>query len=61
MKFYIFIGLLICSCYCINVRPVIGILSMPSTYDEYPSSKYSYFGASYVKYLESAGSIVVPV
>jgi hypothetical protein len=30
-------------------RPVIGILTIPSDYDEYPSSEYSYFPAKYVK------------
>lgn len=37
----------------INDQPVIGILTIPSDFSNYPSTNYSYFGASYVKYIES--------
>lgn len=43
----------------INTRPIIGILSMPSAYSAHPKS--SAFPASYVKFLESGGSRVVPI
>jgi gamma-glutamyl hydrolase len=42
-------------------RPVIGILTMPSDEGEYPSSKFSYFPASYVKQMEASGSMVIPI
>lgn len=42
--------------------PIIGILTLPSTASpSYPSSSFSYFGASYVKFLESAGARVLPI
>ena len=42
--------------------PVIGILTLPSTASpSYPSTSFSYFGASYVKFLESAGASVLPI
>ena len=44
-----------------NERPVIGILTIPSEYDQYPANDWNYMAASYVKYLESAGARVVPV
>lgn len=46
-----------------NEAPVIGILTIPSDddYTQYPSSQYSYFAASYVKYVESAGARVLPI
>jgi gamma-glutamyl hydrolase len=42
-------------------RPIIGILTNPSDTKEYPSTDYSYFPASYVKWIESAGGLVVPI
>lgn len=56
-------------CFCLSVitalnnSPVIGILTIPSDddYTQYPSSKYSYFAASYVKYVESSGARVLPI
>lgn len=48
--------------FAINDRPIIGILTIPSTADpKYPPSEYSYFGASYVKFIESAGARVIPI
>lgn len=41
--------------------PIIGIVSIPSDYSQYPGDKFSYFYASYVKYLEQAGAQVVPI
>lgn len=43
----------------LNTRPIIGILSMPSSYSKYPDQ--SFFPASYVKFLEQAGARVVPI
>jgi len=45
---------------CLNVRPIIGILSQPTDGD---LTKYGsqYIAASYVKYIESAGARVVPI
>lgn len=43
----------------VNNRPIIGILSMPTSYPGYENK--SYFPASYVKWLESAGARVVPL
>lgn len=43
----------------VNTRPIIGILSMPTDYPGYENK--SYFPASYVKWLESAGARVVPL
>lgn len=43
----------------VNNRPIIGILSMPSAYSSRPGE--SFFPASYVKFLESGGSRVVPI
>ena len=40
-------------------RPIIGILSMPSSYSAYKGQ--SDFPASYVKFLEQAGARVVPI
>ena len=36
-------------------------MTLPSEYDEYPSSDYAYLAASYVKFIESAGARVVPI
>lgn len=41
-----------------TTRPIIGILTMPSPYKTHPGS---FFPASYVKFLESGGSRVVPI
>lgn len=40
----------------INTRPIIGIYTEPSEYDEFPAKKYSYIAASYIKYVETAGA-----
>lgn len=45
----------------VNDRPVIGILSMPNSEPAPYASYTSYFPASYVKWLESAGARVVPL
>jgi gamma-glutamyl hydrolase len=45
----------------VNDSPVIGIMTLPSEYNEYPSSDYAYLAASYVKFIESAGARVVPI
>lgn len=36
-------------------------MTLPSEYDEYPSTNYAYLAASYVKFIESAGARVVPI
>lgn len=63
MKIVIFFALLIGINYTLNLNPVIGILTIPSDddYREYPSSKYSYFAASYVKFVEASGARVMPI
>ena len=45
----------------LNLNPVIGILTIPSEYDEYPVKDWNYMAASYVKNMESAGARVVPI
>ncbi|KAL4442600.1 hypothetical protein ABPG74_007002 [Tetrahymena malaccensis] len=47
---------------CQNNRPVIGIYTQPSEYEQYPGSEYAYIAASYVKFLEGAGAqtVVIP-
>src|SRR5689334_9777236 len=44
-------------------RPVIGIMTIPSEYSDsdYPAEYWSYFAASYVKFLESGGAQVIPI
>lgn len=43
-------------------HPIMGILTLPSTASPaYPSTEFSYFGAGYVKFLESAGIRVIPI
>ena len=42
-------------------QPVIGILTNPSDVKGYDPSLFSYFPASYVKWLEAAGAMVVPI
>ncbi|CAD8054452.1 unnamed protein product [Paramecium sonneborni] len=63
MKFIIFLALLVAINNSFNLNPVIGILTIPSDEDyiEYPKSQYSYFAASYVKYVESTGARVIPI
>ncbi|CAD8138716.1 unnamed protein product [Paramecium pentaurelia] len=63
MKIIIFLVLLIGINYSLNLNPVIGILTIPSDedYEDYPTSSYSYFAASYVKYVESSGARVMPI
>jgi len=34
---------------------------MPSDIIEYPSSRYSYLPASYIKQIESSGAMVIPI
>ena len=43
-----------------NLRPIIGILSMPND-EPYDQSIRGFFPASYVKWLEMAGARVVPL
>lgn len=42
-------------------QPVIGILTNPSDVKGYDPSLFSYFPASYVKWIEAAGAMVVPI
>lgn len=45
-----------------NTKPIVGILTMPSDFpDKFSPLEYSYFGAAYVKFLESSGHRVVPI
>lgn len=43
------------------LKPVIGILTNPSDVKGYDPSLFSYFPASYVKWIEAAGALVVPI
>ncbi len=45
----------------IDTRPVIGIVSIPSEYNDFPASSWSYSPSSYHKNLESGGAQVVPL
>ncbi|XP_062986836.1 gamma-glutamyl hydrolase [Elgaria multicarinata webbii] len=45
----------------INDRPIIGILAQETDFKSFQKFGSSYIGASYVKFLESAGARVVPV
>jgi len=46
----------------LNTRPIIGILTQPSSWPTmYDPEEYSYIATSYVRYLESAGARVVPI
>ena len=46
----------------LNLRPIIGIVTLPSQYSPlYPSSNYSYLASSYVKFIEAGGARVVPI
>jgi gamma-glutamyl hydrolase len=46
----------------LNLRPIIGILTLPSEFpDVYNPANYSYLAASYVKFVEAGGARVVPV
>lgn len=48
----------------LNLRPIIGIMAqeMSQTFEKLYSPEYdSYIAASYVKFLESSGSRVVPL
>ena len=44
-----------------NNRPVIGILTIPSTISGYPGGNWSCFLASYCKFIEAAGARAVPI
>jgi gamma-glutamyl hydrolase len=46
----------------INNKPIIGILTTPSDFPwQYEPGNWSYFPASYVKFLETVGARVVPI
>ncbi|KAM3127512.1 hypothetical protein pb186bvf_020392 [Paramecium bursaria] len=47
--------------YGLNKKPLIGVLTVPSELDNYDDAKYSTLDASYVKYVESGGAIVIPI
>jgi len=42
-------------------RPIIGIVTLPSNYAQFPNHDWSYFPASYVKFIEAGGAQVVPI
>ena len=44
-----------------NNRPVIGILTIPSTTSGYPGANWSCFLSSYCKFIEAAGARAVPI
>jgi len=48
----------------LNLRPIIGILALPSDdkfYPYYPASNYSYISSPFCKFAQSAGSRVSPI
>lgn len=45
----------------LNMKPVIGILSFPSQFEQYDSTKWNYISLSAVKFIEAGGARVVPV
>nr|XP_028592688.1 gamma-glutamyl hydrolase [Podarcis muralis] len=45
----------------INERPIIGILAQETDFKSFQKYGSSYIGASYVKFIESAGARVVPI
>jgi len=62
MKYTILVlalALVICSAQ--TDKPVIGVMTIPSTTPGYPSGNYSMIPASYIKHIESAGARVVPI
>ncbi|KAL0977946.1 hypothetical protein UPYG_G00163630 [Umbra pygmaea] len=48
-------------CYHLNYRPIIGVLAQENLEEDVHAHGSSYIGASYVKYLESAGARVAPI
>jgi gamma-glutamyl hydrolase len=58
--FVALLGLICCTVFALNTRPIIGIVTQPA---DSPLSQFgnSYIAASYVKYIESAGARVVPI
>eukprot|EP00029_Vermamoeba_vermiformis_P011313 TRINITY_DN6185_c0_g1_i1.p1 TRINITY_DN6185_c0_g1~~TRINITY_DN6185_c0_g1_i1.p1 ORF type:complete len:315 (+),score=87.22 TRINITY_DN6185_c0_g1_i1:416-1360(+) len=44
-----------------NLRPIIGIMTQPTSEDARSGHNNQYIAASYVKYVESAGARVVPI
>ncbi|KAL0271748.1 UNVERIFIED_CONTAM: hypothetical protein PYX00_008746 [Menopon gallinae] len=51
------------TCNVLNNRPIVGVLTQEVTGKlvEYYGNHYAYIASSYVKYLESAGSRVIPI
>ncbi len=45
----------------INNRPIVGILTQPSEYKEYPGSNYSYIPTAYIEFVEASGARVLPI
>ena len=35
-----------------NTRPIVGMFTQPSEWDQYPKSNYTYIASSYVKFIE---------
>ncbi len=60
-KLYIAIFILLNFSICFSKRPVVGVFLIPSLEEGYDSKEWSYIGGSYIKYLENAGAIVVPI
>ena len=44
-----------------NPNPVIGILTQPSPYLEFPKEQYSHIASAYIKGIEAAGGQVIPI
>ena len=60
-NYMIYFILLLSFSYGLNNKPLIGVLTVPSELDDYDDAKYSTLDASYVKYVESGGAIVIPI
>ena len=44
-----------------NASPIIGILTQPSPYVEYPKEQYSHIASAYIKGIEAAGGHVIAI
>jgi hypothetical protein len=53
------VAILCVSSLALNERPVIGIFTVPSEVGKYDPLEYSIFYATYVKFVEGAGGLVI--
>lgn len=45
----------------VNSEPIIGILTQPSPFFEFPKEEYSHIASAYIKGIEAAGGHVIPI